>query len=85
MTHVKRRFVEHVHERAIWMAAIRKEVGEYIKEQTAISLSKSISDVSRGSRYLKFTPTFKALGRPPIHCRFGSAEIEGALPWGQTR
>lgn len=44
------------------MAAIRKEVGEYVKEQAAISLSKSVSDVSRGSKYLKFTPTFKPRG-----------------------
>jgi hypothetical protein len=41
------------------MDAIRQEVGEYVKEQAAISLSKSITDVSRGSRHLKFTPTFR--------------------------
>ena len=41
---------------------IKREVGEYIKEQTAQALIKDIADGVRGSKYLKFKSNFRPNG-----------------------
>jgi phage FluMu protein Com len=38
------------------------EVGEYVKEQAAASLSQSISKGAKGSKFLKVTSNFKPKG-----------------------
>jgi hypothetical protein len=42
---------------------IQREVGEYVKEQTAQAMIKDIANGVRGSKYLKFTSNFHPNGR----------------------